>query len=81
MQPTNDAPSALAQRVRSRLADAENMLRRVNVLELGAQGKAHYSQARDFIRMANDNLRIRNYVYAEQLANKALTVAGLLTRG
>ena len=78
LQTTNTAPSALEQRVRTLLTSAEERLRTVNFLELGATGRAHHSQARDFIRMANDNLRIRNYVYAEQLAVKANTVAGLL---
>lgn len=78
LQTTNTAPSALEQRVRTLLASAEERLKTVNFRELGATGRAHHSQARDFIRMANDNLRIRNYVYAEQLAVKANTVAGLL---
>lgn len=81
LQTTNTAPSALERRVRALLTEAEDKLRAVNFRELGAQGRAHYSQARDFIRMANDNLRIRNYAYAEQLATKASTVASLLTRG
>jgi hypothetical protein len=81
LQTTNAAPSALEQRVRGLLAQAEDRLKLVNYRELGATGKAHWSQARDFIRMANDNLRIRNFVYAEQLATKANTVAGLLPRG
>jgi hypothetical protein len=80
LQTTNTAPSALEQRVRALLSSAEGLLKMVNFRELDAQRKAHYSQARDFIRMANDNLRIRNYVYAEQLASKANTVAGLLTK-
>jgi hypothetical protein len=80
LQTTNTAPSALEQRVRSLLSSAEGLLKTVNFRELDAQRKAHYSQARDFIRMANDNLRIRNYVYAEQLASKANTVASLLTK-
>jgi hypothetical protein len=78
LQTTNTAPSALEQRVRTLLSSAEERLKTVNFRELGATGRAHHSQARDFIRMANDNLRIRNYVYAEQLAVKANTVAGLL---
>lgn len=75
------APSALEQRVRTLLASAEERLKTVNFRELGVTKRAHYSQARDFIRMANENLRIRNYFYAEQLATKANQVAGLLTRG
>jgi hypothetical protein len=82
LQTTNaPPPSAVEQRVRGLISSAEERLRAVNYRELGATGKAHWSQARDFIRMANDNLRIRNYTYAEQLATKANTVAGLLSRG
>ena len=77
---TATAPSALEQRVRGLLASAEEKLKVLNYRELDPQRLAHYNQVRDFIRMANDNLRIRNYVYAEQLATKANTVAGLLTR-
>lgn len=80
LRTTNTPPSALEQRVRGLLASAEEQLKKVNFRELGATGRLHYGQARDFIRMANDNLRTRNYGYAEQLAVKANTVAGLLTR-
>ena len=81
LQPTNIAPSALESRVKLLIAQAQDKLKVVNYRELGSTGKAHWDQARDFIRMANDNLRIRNYVYAEQLATKANQVANLLTRG
>jgi hypothetical protein len=80
LQTTNAAPSALEQRVKALLSSAEGLLKKVNFRELDAQRKAHYGQARDFIRMSNDNLRIRNYFYAEQLATKASQVASLLTR-
>jgi hypothetical protein len=66
--------------VRALLTAAEAKLKTVNFRELGPTAKAHYGQARDFIRMANDQLRTRNYAFAEQLATKANTVAGLLTR-
>ena len=79
LQPTNTAPSALEQRVLSLLNAAESKLRGVNILQLDPQAKAHFNQARDFMRIARDNLRIRNYVYAELMATKANTVAGLLT--
>lgn len=80
LQTTNTNPSALEQRVRNLIGSAEERLKTVNFRELGATAREHHTQARDFIRMANENLRIRNYPYAEQLATKANTVAGLLTK-
>jgi len=81
LQATPSAPSALEQRVLVLLASAEDRLKTVNRRELGVARRAHFEQALDFIRMARENLRIRNYFYAEQLATKANQVAGLLTRG
>jgi hypothetical protein len=80
LRTTNATPGALEQRVKALISSAEGLLKRVNFRELDAQRKAHHSQARDFIRMANENLRIRNYAYAEVLATRANTVAGLLTK-
>jgi hypothetical protein len=81
LQATPSAPSALEQRVIVLLTSAEDRLKTVNRGELGVARRAHFEQALDFIRMARENLRIRNYFYAEQLATKANQVAGLLTRG
>lgn len=80
LRTTNATPSALEQRVKALISSAEGLLKLVNLRELDAQRKAHHSQARDFIRMAYDNLRIRNYAYAEVLATRANTVAALLTK-
>jgi|HigsolmetaAR201D_1030396.scaffolds.fasta_scaffold00182_21 hypothetical protein len=80
LQTTPANPSALEQRIAGMIAAASEKLNAVNVRELTRSQHAHWSQARDFIRMANDALRVRNYVYAEQLATKANQVANLLTR-
>lgn len=81
LQTTPANPSALEQRIAGMIATAEQRLKTVNFRELSTSQRDHWSQARDFIRMANEALRIRNYVYAEQLATKANQVANLLTRG
>jgi hypothetical protein len=83
LQPTTTTTrlTELEQRIAGLIASAEQRLKGVNFRELGVQARAHFGQARDFIRMANDALRNRNYVYAESLATKANTVAGLLPRG
>lgn len=80
LQTTPAPPSALEQRIMDLIASAEQRLMAVNVRTLGPSQRDHWGQARDFIRMANDALRIRNYQYAEQLATKANQVATLLTR-
>jgi hypothetical protein len=80
LRTTNATPSALEQRVKALISSAEERLKLVNRRELDPQRKAHFDQTQDFLRMAKDNLRIRNYAYAEVLATRANTVAGLLTK-
>lgn len=79
LRTTADA-GALAQKITGLLGSAEERLKTVNFRTLSPTGRAHYDQARSFIRMANEALLIKNYMYAEQLATKANTVAGLLLK-
>jgi outer membrane biosynthesis protein TonB len=81
LQTTPAPPSAIEQRIVDLITAAEQRLMAVNARTLGPSQRDHWGQARDFIRMAYDALRIRNYQYAEQLATKANQVATLLTRG
>jgi hypothetical protein len=68
----------LEQRARALKDTAEKALDRIDVRTLGADGRAQYDTARRFIKQADDALRVKNVVYAWQLADKANTIATLL---
>ena len=68
----------LEQRARTLKDAAEKALDRIDVRTLGADGRAQYDTARRFIKQADDALRVKNVVYAWQLADKANTIATLL---
>jgi hypothetical protein len=70
--------SLLEQSIVRLLGSAEQRLKAVNFRELSVAGRAHYEQARSFIRMANEQLSIKNYSLAEVLATRANRVAELL---
>lgn len=85
--PTEPAPpalrtvansSVLEQNIVKLLGSAEQRLKAVNYRELSVAGRAHYEQARSFIRMANEQLSIKNFSLAEVLATRANRVAELL---
>lgn len=78
---TTANPSAQEERITGLLGSAEQRLKTINFRQLTRAGQEHFRQAQSFIRMANEALRIKNYMYAEQLATKANTVAGLLIKG
>jgi hypothetical protein len=79
LQTTADV-SALQERIRKDLAEAEYNLNRLKPQELNTSARAQYDQARGFIRQARDAERIRNFLYAGQLARKAAVVAGQLVK-
>jgi len=70
----------MEQRTTQVLASAQKDLDRLRPATLSANARASYDQARGFIKMAQDALKIKNYMYAEQLANKAADVAALLVK-
>jgi hypothetical protein len=76
LQTTADGRQADA--IRSKVFDAEQKLNALNLRELNVSARAQVEQARGFIRMANEALKIKNYLYAEQLARKAAAVANQL---
>ena len=80
LQTTKDT-ATLEQKILAMLNTARQNLDGVTWRDLGATGRAHYDQAKNFIRMANEALKIRNFMYAEQLASKAAIVAALLIKG
>jgi hypothetical protein len=68
------------KRVRDQLALAQSNLAMVNRPGLGADARAQYDAAQGFIRQAEEALKVKNLVYAGQLADKAATMAALLRR-
>lgn len=68
------------RRIREQLKRAEDDLARVNRAALSANARAQYDAARGFIRQCESALRVRNLVFAGQLADKAATMAALLRR-
>jgi hypothetical protein len=68
------------KRVRAQLQLAQRDLGQVNPRTLGAEARAQYDSALGFIRQAGEALKVRNLVYAGQLADKAATMAALLKK-
>lgn len=68
------------RRIREQVRRAEADLAQVNRQSLGSSGKAQYDAARGFIRQCDEALKVRNLVFAGQLADKAATMAALLRR-
>ena len=77
---TTANPEAAEQRTRTALANATRDLGRIDVGRLSADGKAQYDIARRFVAQANDALNAKNFEFAQQLADKAATLAALLQR-
>ena len=80
LQTTTDVGAA-ETRIRTFLAEAQQNLDRLQVNQLSASARAHYDSARGFIRQANQALRVKNYMLAEQLAKNAAVLAGELVKG
>ena len=80
MLQTSANVAQIEQRTNQVLAAAQKDLDRLQVATLGANSRAQYEQARGFIKNAQDALKIKNYMYAEQLANKAAAIAALLAK-
>jgi hypothetical protein len=59
---------------------AQADLGQVNRQNLGADARAQYDSALGFIRQAEEALKVKNLIYAGQLADKAATMAALLKR-
>lgn len=70
------ANDELAEReVRSIMARAQALLNNVDYRPLSAAARQQYDTARRFITQADAALKIRNYVFARNLADKAETLA------
>ena len=68
------------KRVRDQLLLAQANLQQVNPKTLGPDARAQYDSAQGFVRQAQEALKVKNLVYAGQLADKAATMAALLRR-
>lgn len=77
---TTANPGAAEQRTRAALANATRDLNRIDARNLGADAKAQYDMARRFVEQANEALTAKNFEFAQQLADKAATLAALLPR-
>jgi hypothetical protein len=80
LQTTTDAPST-AERTRELLTEAQNNLSRVRQQDLGVQAREQYATVLGYIRTAQQALQLKNYLYAQQLATKAATLARELVKG
>jgi hypothetical protein len=77
---TTTDPGAAEQRTRASLANATRDLGRIDVRTLSADARAQYDIAQRFVAQATDALKAKNYEFAQQLADKAATLATLLRR-
>jgi hypothetical protein len=78
--PVIQAGAAVEQRARDRLLRAKNDLGRVQRASLSVDAREQYDSAQRFVKMAEDKLREKNFVYAEYCADKAATLASLLVK-
>ncbi len=79
LQTTAD-PAAAEQRTRASLVNATRDLGRIDVRSLSPDARTQYDIARRFVAQATDALKVKNYEFAQQLADKAATLATLLQR-
>jgi hypothetical protein len=77
---TTANPTAAEQHTRTALAAATRDLGRIDVRTLSADAKAQYDIARRYVEQAYDALNEKKFEFAEQLADKAATLAALLQR-
>ena len=77
---TTANPAAAEQRTRASLASATRDLDRIDARTLGVDARAQYDIARRFVTQASDALNKKNFEFAEQLADKAATLAALLQK-
>jgi hypothetical protein len=72
--------SELEQRTLGLLGSAKATLDKINPQSLSADGRSQHDAAKRFVAQAEAALKVKNVVYAWQLADKANTIATLLLR-
>ena len=77
---TTANPTAAEQHTKAVLYSATQNLDRIDVRTLSADAKAQYDIARRYVEQANDALNEKKFEFAQQLADKAATLAALLQR-
>jgi len=80
LTPAPGTEAQTAEAIRNLLARAARDLARVNVGRLNADGRAQFETARRFLQQADEALAARNVVFAGKLADKAATMAAMLSR-
>ena len=75
---TADREGELERRIRASLKTATDVLNRVDYRKLNADVQLQYDTAKSFIRQAEDALKTKNLVFAQTMADKAVTLAGQL---
>jgi hypothetical protein len=78
---TTSNTAAIEQRVRTLVAQARGNLARLDRSKLLPNARDQYDTAQRFIQMAEENLTIKNHLYAQQLAESAAALAGGLVKG
>ena len=66
--------------IRARMAQASRDLDRTDYRALNAERRSQYDTAKRFIQQADDAVKVKNLVFAEQLADKAATLAAALAQ-
>jgi hypothetical protein len=70
----------MEQRIRGMLANAARDLGRIDYRALGADAQAQYDIAKRFTEQADEAMKVKNLVFAEQLADKAAALAAQLLK-
>ena len=77
---TTANPTEAEQRTLASLRNAKRDLDKIDARRLNTEARSQYDIARRFVQQAEEALKNRNPVFAEQLADKAATLAALLQR-
>ena len=78
--PVIQAGAGVEQQARERLQNAQRDLNRVQRSSLSPDAREQYDTATRFVRMAEDAIKLKNFVYASYCADKAATLASLLVK-
>jgi len=79
LQTTTDV-EGMKTAIRKTMTQAKSDLDRTANQPLTAERRAQHDTAKRFLEQANEALKVENLVFAEQLANKAATLAAALAR-
>jgi hypothetical protein len=69
----------IQNRIRADILSANTNLSHINYQALSTGARTQYDTARSYIRQADQELRERNFVFAQSLASKAATIAAQLS--